>query len=247
MTARQLRAQYMQQFRLEAVRQVRAGQAIGVVARVLGIPKASLGNWMRPATKGPLSGAGDADKATRVSHEQMEIARLPGFVWSVTSQKKPRRTSRRTRCEGSLDSPNEAQVPGERLVWHVGGQRQRLLQLAAPTTGPGWKTWRAPQRRGCAGPYPGHPRLGQGRIRLAPDAQGVAGQGHSGGQRQRAQVDEAARHPGQDQAQVLGHHRQQAQLAPMAPDLVQRRFNPEIPNQLWCGDFTYIATDDGWP
>jgi transposase InsO family protein len=33
----------------------------------------------------------------------------------------------------------------------------------------------------------------------------------------------------------------------MAPDLVQRRFNPEIPNQLWCGDFTYIATDDGWP
>ena len=33
---------------------------------------------------------------------------------------------------------------------------------------------------------------------------------------------------------------------PVAPDLVQRRFNPEAPNQLWCGDITYIATDEGW-
>jgi transposase InsO family protein len=32
----------------------------------------------------------------------------------------------------------------------------------------------------------------------------------------------------------------------VAPDLVQRRFNPEAPNQLWCGDITYIATDEGW-
>lgn len=80
MTAKQVRAQYTQEFKLEAVRQVRAGQAIGVVARVLGIPKASLGNWVRLAAKGPLSGAGDADKATRVSPEQMEIARLRAEV-----------------------------------------------------------------------------------------------------------------------------------------------------------------------
>jgi transposase InsO family protein len=33
---------------------------------------------------------------------------------------------------------------------------------------------------------------------------------------------------------------------PVVPDLVQRRFNPEAPNQLWCGDITYIATDEGW-
>ena len=33
---------------------------------------------------------------------------------------------------------------------------------------------------------------------------------------------------------------------PVAPDLVQRRFNPEQPNQLWSGDITYIATDEGW-
>ena len=33
---------------------------------------------------------------------------------------------------------------------------------------------------------------------------------------------------------------------PVAPDLVQRRFNPEAPNQLWSGDITYIPTDEGW-
>jgi HTH-like domain len=33
---------------------------------------------------------------------------------------------------------------------------------------------------------------------------------------------------------------------PVAPDLVQRRFNPEAPNVLWSGDITYIATDEGW-
>jgi transposase-like protein len=52
MTARQVRAQYTQEFKMEAVRQVRAGQAIAVVAKVLGIPKASLGNWVRNAAKG---------------------------------------------------------------------------------------------------------------------------------------------------------------------------------------------------
>jgi len=33
---------------------------------------------------------------------------------------------------------------------------------------------------------------------------------------------------------------------PVAPDLVQRRFTYEEPNRLWCGDITYIQTDEGW-
>jgi transposase len=76
MSDKQVRAQYTREFKLEAVRQVRAGQAIAVVAKVLGIPKASLGNWVRLSAKGELQGAGEGEKAAKVTSEQMEIARL---------------------------------------------------------------------------------------------------------------------------------------------------------------------------
>ena len=33
---------------------------------------------------------------------------------------------------------------------------------------------------------------------------------------------------------------------PIAPDLLQRNFSPGAPNQIWTGDITYIATDEGW-
>jgi transposase InsO family protein len=33
---------------------------------------------------------------------------------------------------------------------------------------------------------------------------------------------------------------------PIAPNLLQRNFTPEAPNQVWTSDITYIATDEGW-
>ena len=66
------RAKYTLEFKLEALRLVKAGQEASVTARVLGIPKASLGNWIRAVEKGELKGAGDRP----VSAEQMELARL---------------------------------------------------------------------------------------------------------------------------------------------------------------------------
>lgn len=76
MAGKQVRSQYTQEFKMEAVRQVRAGQAQSVVAKVLGIPKASLGSWVRQAAKGELV-LGVADSKTqKVTPEQMELARL---------------------------------------------------------------------------------------------------------------------------------------------------------------------------
>jgi putative transposase len=33
---------------------------------------------------------------------------------------------------------------------------------------------------------------------------------------------------------------------PPAPDLVGRLFDPDQPDVAWCGDITYIPTDEGW-
>jgi transposase-like protein len=66
------RASYTLEFKLEAVRLIQGGQACSVAAKVLGIPKQTLENWVRLAAKGKLTGAG----AKPVSAEQMELARL---------------------------------------------------------------------------------------------------------------------------------------------------------------------------
>ncbi len=38
----------------------------------------------------------------------------------------------------------------------------------------------------------------------------------------------------------------QDHAAPPAPDLLGRLFDPERPDVAWCGDVTYIPTDEGW-
>ena len=68
----QPRGKYTLEFKLEAVRLVKGGQAASVTAKVLGMPKQTLDNWVRLSEKGQLKGAGDKP----VSPEQMELARL---------------------------------------------------------------------------------------------------------------------------------------------------------------------------
>ena len=68
----QPRGRYTLEFKMEAVRLVKGGQASAVTAKVLGMPKQTLENWVRLSEKGQLKGAGDKP----VSVEQMELARL---------------------------------------------------------------------------------------------------------------------------------------------------------------------------
>ena len=77
------RAKYTLEFKMEAVRLVIGGQAVLVTSKVLGIPKASLYNWVKLRSKDPLKGAGDKP----VSAEQMELARLRAQLARVTMER----------------------------------------------------------------------------------------------------------------------------------------------------------------
>lgn len=66
------RGAYTLEYKQEAVRLVQGGQAGASVAKVLGIPKQTLDNWVRLSAKGKLTGVG----AKPVSAEQMELSRL---------------------------------------------------------------------------------------------------------------------------------------------------------------------------
>ena len=55
----QVRGKYTLEFKLEAVRLVKGGQAVPVTAKILGVPVQTLGNLVRLSEKGQLKGAGD--------------------------------------------------------------------------------------------------------------------------------------------------------------------------------------------
>ena len=79
----QARSQYTLEFKLEAVRLVKGGQAVPVTAKILGVPTQTLGNWVRLSSKGQLKGVGDKP----VSPEQMELARLRAQLAGVTMER----------------------------------------------------------------------------------------------------------------------------------------------------------------
>lgn len=68
----QLRGQFTTEFKLEAVRLVKAGQSISMTAKVLGMSIQTLHTWVKRDKLGKLKAA----DARPVSQEQMEIARL---------------------------------------------------------------------------------------------------------------------------------------------------------------------------
>ena len=108
----QARGRYTLEFKMEAVRLVKGGQASAVTAKVLGMPKQTLENWVRLSEKGQLKGAGDKP----VSVEQMELARLRAELARVKMErdilKKRRRTSPGNLCEVRLDCKAQGAMAG---------------------------------------------------------------------------------------------------------------------------------------
>src|SRR5690554_3460053 len=87
MTGTMRRGKYTLEFKEESVRQVLSGGSIASVAASLGIPKASLSNWVRQQRRGQLGGGDNAVSSAPVSAEQMEIARLRAEVTQLRMER----------------------------------------------------------------------------------------------------------------------------------------------------------------
>jgi transposase len=91
MTSKAKRAQYTLEFKLEAVRLVKAGQSMAAVAATLGVVEQTLYNWVKADREGKLAGAG----AKPVSPE----LNRPGFELTPESWTRPWRFREEIRCK----------------------------------------------------------------------------------------------------------------------------------------------------
>jgi len=64
---------YTLEFKLEALRRVRGGEAVRKIAREIGIPEQSIRNWVKAQTAGKL---GTTENGKPITPEQMELSRL---------------------------------------------------------------------------------------------------------------------------------------------------------------------------
>jgi transposase len=67
------RVAYTLEFKLEALRRVRGGEAVRKVAREIGIPEQSVRNWVKLQAAGKLGGV---EGGKPITPEQMELSRL---------------------------------------------------------------------------------------------------------------------------------------------------------------------------
>lgn len=67
------RVAYTLEFKLEALRRVRGGEAVRRVAREIGVPEQTIRNWFKAQADGKL---GSAPNGKPITPDQMEISRL---------------------------------------------------------------------------------------------------------------------------------------------------------------------------
>lgn len=100
------RARYTLEFKLEAVRLVKAGQSVAAVATTLDVPAQSISNWVKAEQEGKLGGAGTKP----VSPEQMELSRLRAEVARLKMERDILKNIPKGRAPA-----RRAETPGERL------------------------------------------------------------------------------------------------------------------------------------
>ncbi|MCS6503992.1 IS3 family transposase [Burkholderia thailandensis] len=239
------RARYTLEFKLEAVRLVKAGQSVAAVAATLDVPSQSISNWLKAEQEGKLGGAGTKP----VSPEQMELSRLRAEVARLKMERDILKKALRVLREGV--DVKYAFIERNRHHWPISvlcevldvspsgfhQRRQRTAQdkprrsrvsddallahiraIHAEVKGEyGWpRMWKELVARGV--------RVGKERVRKLMAQHGIR-----------------ARHKRKYIATTNSNHN-----LPVAPNLLARNFTATAPNQVWTSDITYCATAEGW-
>ncbi|MGA9668548.1 MAG: IS3 family transposase [Terracidiphilus sp.] len=240
------RGRYTLEFKQEAVRLVESGQTMAAVARSLGVVEQTLGNWIKLHRAGRLKGAAGKHQVTA---EQMEISRLRAELARVTMERDILGKSDGILCKGP--EVKYAFIERHRRLWPISVQCRVLLvsisgfhqqmarrrQIAgrrhlsneallvhisavyAENRGAyGWpRIWRELRKQGI--------RVGKLRVQRLMQQHGIQARG-----KRRFRVTTTdSRHD-----------------LPIAPNRLDRNFIVAAPNRAWVGDFTYIATEEGW-
>ncbi|MPW23707.1 MULTISPECIES: IS3 family transposase [Paraburkholderia] len=238
-------ARYTLEFKLEAVRLVKAGQSIAAVAATLDVPTQSISNWVKAEHEGKLGGAGTKP----VSPEQMELSRLRAEVARLKMERDILKKALRVLREGV--DVKYAFIERNRRHWPISvlcevldvspsGYHQRRQRTAQDKPGRsrvsddallahikaihsqvkgeyGWpRMWKELLARGV--------RVGKERVRKLMAQHGIR-----------------ARHKRKYIATTNSNHG-----LPVAPNLLERNFTATAPNQVWTSDITYVATAEGW-
>jgi putative transposase len=230
------------------VRLVKGGQDAAVTARVLGIPKATLGNWIRAGDKGELRDAGDKP----VSPEQMELARLRAELARAKMERDILKKGDGVLREGV--TVKYAWIDKLKTVWPVtlmcevlgvsvsGFFEHRQRAGKAPPAGPGPRRVSTEalvtQIRAIHAEFKGEygwprvwkellargVRVGKDRVQRLMKLHGIRARG-----KRKFVVTTDTKHS-----------------LPVAENLLARDFTPEAPDRVWSSDITYIDTDEGW-
>ncbi|MFE6872856.1 IS3 family transposase [Kitasatospora sp. NPDC057692] len=236
---------YPDELRERAVREVRStGRPVAHVARDLGIHKEALRSWVRQAE----ADAGERDDRL-TSSELEELKQLRKENAELRRANEILKAASVFFCPGDRPSPDEAEQVIDHLRDGFGVDPVcRVLELS-PSTYFARKQRPKSARRlrdeelislvtavwEDSGRTYGARRITRALVRAGHAVarctverlmREVGIEGVIRGQRRRTTVPEPA--------------------APRPPDLVNRRFTAERPNQLWLADLTYIRTWSGW-
>jgi transposase InsO family protein/transposase-like protein len=246
---KQTRAKYTLEFKQEAVRQVKGGRAASAVAATLGMPKASLTNWVRDDAKGQLAGPPEGEAMQAMTPEQAEIARLRAQVARLTMERDIAKEAA-VLCAGR--AARYAWIFSMKGHWPITLMCQ-VLQVSAS----GYFRWAASTR---AIKHGGHRRHSEDALLAHIRAIHEQLRGEYGWPRMHRELLARGLRVGKERVRRLMQRHgirakgkrkfvvttDSAHRLPVASDLVQRRFTPAAPNVVWSGDITYIATDEGW-